>query len=343
MAVTEIPRRVRATVADVARAARVSTATVSRVINSPDVVALATRARVVEAIETLDYRPNAAARTLAGAATATMGLILPELSGPFFSELLSGVEEVARASGLHLLVAATEPDDTLAPTDSPFDSALADGTIVLPHAVGSLVIERLIRAGRPIVLVERTNARLPSVSFDGAAGATQAVHHLVEVHDRRRIAFLGGPIDSEASNLRRGAYASVLVDAGIPSDRRLIVHGAWSETDGVAMVGHLDRAGVDFDAVFAANDEMAIGAIRALERSGRRVPGQVAVVGFDDIVPARWVRPTLTTVVASPRVLGAEAARTLIALIRGEAVEPAARIPTSLVIRASCGCQYQEE
>ena len=332
-----------ATVADVARVAGVSTATVSRVLNSPEVVAEATRERVLAAVGALGYLPNVAARRLAGAETATLGLLLPELSGPFFSELLAGVEEAARAAGRHLLVSATEPDDTDAPLVPPIDPRSVDGTIVLPHAVDGRLVDQMVRSDRPVVLVERTHPDLPTVSVDGAAGAAAAVRHLVVDHGARRVACFAGPEDAEASRIREIAYATTLVAAGLEPDPALLVRGSWSEVDGRRLVERLLAAGRRFDALFAVNDETAIGAIRGLERAGLRVPDDVRVVGFDDIPLAGWMRPALTTVAAPPRLLGRTAAELLIDRIDGRPTPATVRIPASLVVRATCGCSHQEE
>lgn len=343
MALASKPRPAPATVADVARIAGVSTATVSRVLNSPEVVAPETRGRVLDAIEHLEYRPNTAARRLAGAATDTLGLILPELGGPFFSELLTGVEEAARAAGYHLLVAATEPDDTVATTLPPIDPQFVDGSIVLPHALGGWLVDRLARHRRPVVLVEVSHPRLPTVAFDGAVGSAEAVRHLVTVHGARRVACLAGPDDAEASRLREGAWSAALAAAGLEADPALLVRGAWSEVDGMRLVDQLLSEGRRFDAVFAVNDETAIGAIRGLERAGLHVPDDVRVCGFDDIPPARWMRPALTTVAAPPRTLGRTAAEVLIARIAQRPTPLSVRIPTSLVVRSTCGCSQEEE
>lgn len=331
-----------ATVADVARAAGVSTATVSRVLNTPEVVADTTRRRVLAAVEALGYLPNVAARRLAGAETATIGLVLPELSGPFFSELLSGVEEAARAAGRHLLVSATEPDDTDAPLALPIDPRSVDGTIVLPHAVGGGLVDQMIRTGRPVVLVERTHPELPTVSVDSAGGAAAAVRHLVVDHGARRVACFAGPEDGEASRIREIAYAMTLIAAGLEPDPALLVRGSWSEVEGLRLVDRLLSSGRTFDALFAVNDETAIGAIRGLERAGLRVPDDVRVVGFDDIPLAGWMRPALTTVAAPPRLLGRTAVEVLIQRIDGRPTPPQVRIPTSLVVRATCGCIQEE-
>lgn len=331
-----------ATVADVARVAGVSTATVSRVLNSSGVVAAPTRTRVLRAIESLEYRPNAAARRLAGAGTDTLGLILPELSGPFFSELLAGVEEAARAAGYHLLVAATEPQDSLAAALPPIDPMFVDGSIVLPHALDGGLVDRLVRNRKPVVLVERSHARLPTVAFDPAGGVAAAIRHLAQVHGVRRVACLAGPEDAEASRLREAAYAGELAAVGLDADPALLVRGTWSEMDGMRLVEDLLEAGHSFDALFAVNDETAIGAIHSLERAGLRVPGDVRVIGFDDIPLSGWIRPALTTVAAPPRTLGRTAAELLIARIAGRPTALATRIPTSLVIRSTCGCTQEE-
>lgn len=343
MAIVSKPRPTPPTVADVARAASVSTATVSRVLNAPEVVAVETRERVRDAIEALGYRPNAAARRLAGAVTETLGLILPEVSGPFFSELLAGVEEVARSSGYHLLVAATEPDGAAAPVLPPIDPLFVDGTIVLPDTVDGELVGRLAAHGRPIVLVERSHPDLPSVAFDSATGTEAAVRHLVNHHGARRVACLAGPADSEASRHREDAWARALAGAGLAADPALLVRGSWSEAGGIQLVERLLAEGRSFDALFAVNDETAIGAIRGLERVGLQVPGDVLVCGFDDIPPAGWMRPGLTTVSAPPRTLGRAAAEVLIARIAGETAPAAIRIPTAPVIRSTCGCSQEEE
>ena len=334
--------RTPATVNDVARLAGVSTATVSRAVNSPDIVAPDTRARVFDAIDQLEYRPNTAARRLAGSRTYTIGLTAPELSGPFFSELLAGVEEGARASGFHLLVAATEPDTVATASLPSMDPTFIDGSIVLPEAMDSALIDRLTSSGGPTVLVEASHRRLPTVGYDGASGASAAVRHLVD-HGARRVACLAGPGDAEVSRTREIAWADTLRAAGLEPDPRLLVRGTWSEVDGMRVVGELLAAGVEFDALFAVNDESAIGAMRGLERAGLRVPDDVRVCGFDDIPIASWMRPALTTVAARPRDLGRAAVGILIARMAGRSTPLATRLPTSLVIRSTCGCVQEEE
>jgi len=326
------------TVNDVARLAGVSTATVSRAVNSPDIVASETRSRVFEAIDRLEYRPNTAARRLAGARTDTIGLTLPELSGPFFSELLTGVEEAARAAGYHLLVAATEPHSAVTPSLPSVDPLFVDGSIVLPDAASDRLVERLAAGHGPAVLVEISHPHLPTVAFDGAVGAAAAVRHLVRDHGAQRVACLAGPEDAEASRHRETAWAAELEAAGLEVDPGLLVRGGWSEMDGARLVDGLLAAGRRFDALFAVNDETAIGALRGLERAGLHVPADVRVCGFDDIPLAGWMRPALTTVAAPPRALGRVAVEVLLGRIAKRPTPLVTRLPTSLVIRSTCGC-----
>ena len=329
------------TVADVARLAGVSTATVSRVLNLPHRVAPATRTRVIAAVQRLGYVPNSAARRLAGAPTGTLGLVLPELSGPYFSELLSGVEQVSRAAGLHLLVSSTEaldPESDLLPSLPPADPAFVDGTIILPHSLASSHIDRLVRQGRPTVLVERTHPLLPTVSFDPALGVREAIRHLVLDHGARHVACLAGPTDAEASIRRERLWAQELVACGVEAAGRLVMHGHWSEEEGREMALALVASGHPFDAVFAVSDEVAIGALHGFEQAGVRVPEDVLLIGFDDSPTAAWTRPPLNTVAAPARELGRVAAAQLIAAIEGRAATREVLLPTTLVRRASCGC-----
>lgn len=342
MALQAAPHDEPVTAADVARAAGVSTATVSRAVNAPHLVAEPTRARVLAEIAALGYEPNAAARTLAGARTNAIGLVIPEIATPFFSALLAGVEDVARARGMLLVVAATEPADVPVTRVPALARGLADGLIVLPDAVSDPVVPRLVRQGVPVVLVERRARGVASVAVDGRAGAFAAVQHLVAVHDRRRVALLAGPAGSEASREREAGWREALESVGLSPDAALVRRGGWSDVDAERALDELLAAGTTFDALFCANDEMAIGAMTALGRAGRRVPGDVAVVGFDDVDPARWVRPPLTTVGPSPRALGRAAAELLVGVVRGGRIPVNTRIPTTLVVRASCGCPSEE-
>ena len=248
-----------------------------------------------------------------------------------------------RGAGYHLLVAATEPDTVATVSLPSLDPTFVDGSIVLPDAMDARVIERLAAGHSPAVLVEVSHRRLPTVAFDGAGGAAEAVRHLVVDHGARRVACLAGPEDAEASRHRENAWAAELRAAGIEPDPALLVRGTWSEVDGMRLVDELLAAGHRFDALFAVNDETAIGAMRGLEQAGLRVPHDVRVCGFDDIPMASWMRPALTTVAAPPRVLWRAAVEILIARMAQRPTPLATRLPTSLIIRSTCGCAQEEE
>ncbi|MCY4036317.1 MAG: LacI family DNA-binding transcriptional regulator [bacterium] len=330
-----------ATAADVARMAGVSTATVSRFMNSPDLLARDTQQAVLGAVKQLNYRPNLAARNLAGGSTNCLGLVLPELGGPFFSELLAGVEEATREAGYHLLVAGTEPHEAFPLAFPSLNQQFVDGTIVFPDTLSPGMVENL--AGHPVVLVEVSHPSLPTVAFDPSVGVREAIRHLVCDHGAERIACFAGPVGAEASRRREEACADELRSLGLAADPSLLVRGDWSERAGRQMAERLLEQGRCFDAIFSVNDEMAIGAVREIERTGLRVPDDVRVCGFDDIPQARWMRPALSTVAAPPRTLGRTAAEVLLARITGRPTPSDVQIPTFLVARETSGCGQELE
>lgn len=162
---------------------------------------------------------------------------------------------------------------------------------------------------------------------------------MIEVHGRRRIVFLQGPEGHEDSEWRERGYRESLEAHQIPFDKSLVAVGDFSEAAAAAAIGQLMLDGTDFDAVFSGDDDASIGVLTALQRAGRRVPDDVAVVGFDDVPVARFLTPPLTTVRAPTEQVGADAVRQLARLIRGERAEPLILLPTELVIRQSCGCR----
>jgi DNA-binding LacI/PurR family transcriptional regulator len=339
---TRARNRSRATIKDVAKKAGVSIATVSRVINQSVPVSAETMAQVRAAIADLNYHPQTAARVLASQKTNTIGLIFPEISGDFVSPLLRGIEAEVRESGYALLVYATQGDDessTIRP--QPLGEHNTDGVVVF---VGSLPEEELFRfdqIGFPVVLVYRaspSSLSIPCVTIENKQGARALVDHLIEVHGLRRIAFLAGQEGHEDSHWREMGYRESLEAHGIPFDEELVAVGGFDRDVARATTRNWLEEGLAFDAVFAADDDSAIGVLAALSDAGKRVPKEVAVVGFDDIELSRYLTPPLTTVRAPTEQVGREAITQLVQLIRGEPVEPLVLLPTELIIRRSCGC-----
>jgi DNA-binding LacI/PurR family transcriptional regulator len=179
---------------------------------------------------------------------------------------------------------------------------------------------------------------IPVVTIENKSGAQKIIEHLIEVHGCQRIAFLQGPDGNEDSEWRERGYREALELHGLPFDPALVASGGYDERVAQASVEHWLMEGIEVDALFAGDDEAARGALSALQRAGKRVPQDVAVVGFDDVPVAGFLRPPLTTVRAPIEQVGRAAARQLLRLIRGERVEATILLPTQIVIRESCGC-----
>ena len=327
------------TIIDVARLAGVSTATVSRVINGTSAVVPETAERVRLAIQELRFVPRSAAQVLASRKTNTLGLILTEIRGAFFPHLLRGVEAATRAAGYQLLIYTVSD----IPADRPtlLGEHNTDGLLVFTSSLSLNELQRLSATGFPLVLMHQTPSdglEIPMVTIENKDGAERLVSHLIECHGRRRIVFLRGPAGHEDSAWRERGYREALAAHGLPVDERLITVGDFDEVTACASLQRLLQAGIDFDAVFAGDDDSAIGVFRALKAAGRSIPQDVAVVGFDDVQLASYITPTLTTVRAPIEEVGREAVRQLKRLIDGQPVEPLTLLPTELVIRESCGC-----
>ena len=332
----------RATIADVARVAGVSTATVSRVINQTAPVAPETTARVQAAIAALDYRPHTAARVLASNRTNTIGLVFPQISGYYFAALLRGIAAGAGDHGYDLLIYSAQESATQRTVCSyPVGEQNTDGLLVFTDGLPEDELRRLHARGFPVVLIHWSPPEgldIPSVTIENKASAYRLVAHLITVHQRRRIVYLAGPEAHEDSHWREKGYRQALAEHGIPFDPRLIASGEFNREIAHKTVARLCQDGVQFDAIFAGDDDSATGALTALLEAGKRVPEDVALVGFDDIEIARYLQPPLTTVRAPVERVGHEAVQQLVRLIRSGEADPLTLLPTQLIIRRSCGC-----
>jgi LacI family transcriptional regulator, galactose operon repressor len=331
------------TITDVARRAGVSIATVSRVLNGSTPVIEGTADRVRAAIDELHYRPRAAARILASRHTDTLGLLLPEIGGAFFSPLLRGIEAEARAASFDLLVHATShiPHASTPAPHRPLAEHNTDGLVVFTQSLDPDELARLYRLNFPVVLIYQNpphHLDIPTVVIDNTSGARRLVAHLIETHGCQRIAFLRGPKDNEDSEQRELGYRQALESHGIAFDPTLIGTGGFNDEEGQAATQRWLVDGLDFDAVFAGDDDTAVGVLSALHRAGKNVPRVIKVAGFDDLPVARFLSPPLTTVNVPIEKVGREAIRQLVRLIRGQPAQPRTMIHTQLVIRESCGC-----
>lgn len=326
------------TVHDVARHAGVSIATVSRALNDRERISAATRDHVLEIARSLGYQPNDLARSLAGMATQTIALLLPDITNPFFPELVKGVQTIADERG-HLLLLCHNADDGA--------KARADIAMLRRKKVDGILLVAGTLKGRgiasatsdlPTVVLDRRVPGLRSdvVTVDHRAGARKAVEHLLE-RGHRRIAHLTGPAGVSSSKERQAGWAEALRQRGIEPDEDLLVQGDFLEDGGYAGGKALIERNVDFTAAFAANDMSAIGLLKALTDAGRQVPNDVSVVGFDGIHLASYTTPALTTVAQPIFDLGRTAAERLLdRLETGETTDhQTVVLETELIVRGS--------
>jgi LacI family transcriptional regulator len=329
------------TIADVAHHAGVSIATVSRVLNKNVFVEEETTRCVQEAIAELGYVPRTAARTLASRRTKTLGLIMSDISGAFFSPMLRGIEAAVRQAGYSLLVYATGEIEEGRSTHRALGEHNTDGLLVFTDSLEIQELVRLYKIGFPVVLMHQSSpggTDIPTVTIENKDGAAKIVSHLIQVHGRRRIVFLRGLSTHEDAVWRERGYRDALVTNGIPFDDRFLIDGKFNEEVARDAMKKLIETGLDFDAVFSADDDSASGALLALREAGIRVPRDVALVGFDDAPFSPYLNPPLTTIHAPTEEVGSTATRQLLRLIQDEKVDPLILLPTELVIRSSCGC-----
>ncbi len=333
--------RTTSTIYQVARRAGVSIATVSRVQANHHAVTPQTRARVREAIDELGYRPSRSARQLAGQRHDATGIVFPDLSGPYYSEVILGYEEAASEAGLAVYILGTrgharanEQVEELADR--------VDGLLVMGRTVDDDVVRRTESAGVPVVMLARPPAgNADTVRAENIGSATVLTEHLID-HGVRSFTFLGDPQASPDASERYAGFASALRAREMPVPSP--VPTKFREADGYAATRTLLADLAPHSAIVAANDEIAIGAIRAAREHGLHIPRDLAITGWDDISLAEHVGPGLTTVRQPLRALGATAASLLIERICGDRTEPHHLVlETELVVRGSCGRHGEQE
>ncbi|WP_243042041.1 LacI family DNA-binding transcriptional regulator [Dyella sedimenti] len=334
----------KATIKDVAREAKVSIASVSRVLNGLGGVTADTQEAVRQAAARLHYVPDSAARSLITGRTHTIGAVLPDLYGEFFSELIRGIDLAARARGLHLLVSSSH--------DGVEDAAAAvramrgrvDGLIVLSQFVDQAFLEKNLPADLPAVLLDSPvdNPRYPAINIDNDAGAQAMVGHLLDV-GHASVAFITGPSGNFDAQQREKGYRAAMA-AHAPHMPLNIIAGDFTEESGYRAGRELLAQRPRPQAVFAANDMMAVGCLYAFKEAGLDVPGDIALAGFDDILIARYVTPALSTVRVSITDLGKSALLLLTGLMEGKAhTSPATRtLGCDVVVRDSCGAHQTD-
>ena len=329
------------TIKEVAREARVSVATVSRVFSGKGPVREETRQRVLEVAGRLQYVPHAGARGLITNTTGALGVLLPDLYGEFFSEVIRGVDLTARKSGYHVLVSSSHSDRSEVEGVLRALWGRVDGLIVMSPEADAEALRANLPAALPVVLLNCLveGDGFDAINIDNYGGALALTRHLIAL-GHRRIAFVGGAPDNYDARERLRGYRDALrtYGGGAPE---IEVPGDFSEESGHRAAGAILALDPRPTAVFAANDSMAVGLLSALQEAGVRVPGDVAVGGFDDIPVARFLSPPLTTVRVGIAELGALAMERLLAAVEeGDAFERRREVrPATLVVRGSCGAR----
>lgn len=325
------------TLEDVANAVGASAMTVSRAVNGRPGVGPELRSHILETAGSLGYRPNRIARGLASNRTSTLGIVIPDISNPFFSILVKGAIDVARAADKNVFIMNTDEEPALEKTAlASLAGEAIDGVIVAGSRLSKAALEAAVSGFDAAVLINRPSAgpHIDSISVDDKAGAMDAVAYLIG-KGRRRIACIAGPKASVSGRRRLLGYRHGLEAGGLPFNPVLVERCTPTLEGGALALSSLIARVPSIDAVIAYNDVVAISAIQALMESGRSVPGDVAVIGSDDVPFASLVRPTLSTIRVDIAALGRIAMSRLLALGEGGELSPSPVISPELIVRES--------
>lgn len=328
------------TIKDIARMADVSIATVSRVINHKNEgVSEETRSRILRIVKETDYYPNRIARGLVTKKTNILGLILPDITNPFFPGIARGVEDTASKYGYNIILCNS---DNKSEKEETYINILTENNVdgIICTSVTGFNNERMKKHKQkkiPFVFLDRSLYRenIPVVYSDGTYGMYEMVKYVIK-EGHRRIAYISGPEDNSSSAQRMTGYRQAIQMAGIPYDPDIVAIGSYQIKDGNECMRRLLESGHDFTAVVCANDLMAVGALDELKSREIKVPEEISITGYDDIYAAGITSPKLTTVAQPVYEMGCYAVEQLVGLIRGEKlVQSEIRLKPELIIRQS--------
>jgi len=316
---------------EIAREANVSVATVSRVLNGTKFVSEELQRKVLETIERQGYVANHVARSMVLKKTFTVGLIIPVVSQLFHQMIFTHTEMILEEAGYKMLVCRVK--DTAQSVQSYLDLLLenrVDGMILMHETSNPKVLEQLKKSQIPIVLtgIDIPGLSFPQVRIDDYQAAYDGTKYLL-AHKKKRIALVGG-WGYSVGDKRLEGYKTALAEAGIEIDSSLIIPGFYTMQSGSQAVSYLIKERIEFDAVFALSDEMAVGVMKELLEQGMDIPSQVSVLGFDGIELGRYTNPTLATVKQPIEQIGALAAERLLAMLNGEESEEILVVPHSI-------------
>lgn len=335
------PPRARVSIDDVAKAAKVSVATVSRVLNNPELVAAPTAERVQKVIADLNYQPNLFAKGLMTRRSNVLAIALPDIFGEFYSELLRGADTEARELGYHLLVSSEARLNHGAAPASHLAFGLVDGLALMITEPNETLIDEASRRDRPLVVldVDLRERGIDSVVVDNTTGTKEAVRHMLQTTPAARCFFVGGPRENFDTAERLSVFAQSLADAGHAVDDDQVTCGEYEMEFGEQWGReHARRGALDGAAVLAGNDEIAYGILTSAQEAGIAVPNQLRIIGFDNSRLSRLARPQLSSVRVPSAEVGAAAIRALVnRLNHPDAPATKQMLPTRLVVRESSG------
>ncbi len=323
---------------EVAARAKVSTATISRTINQSELVSPKTAERVWRAIRELGYYPNTQARALVSGKSRIFGLIISDISNPFFPELVKAFEDTAILHAYEVIVANTDyKSDRMGLCVRRMIERKVDGVAIMTSEIDRPLLDELSKRDMPIVFLDigKVKPLISNISVDYARGIRESVQHLVAL-GHKRIGFISGPSDLKSARTRRSAFLDCLRECGISEKHQIVVEGNHRVDGGQAAMREMLARPTPPTAVLTSNDLSAIGALHAIQNAGLRVPQDISVIGFDDIELSQYTQPPLTTVRLSRDELGRKAFHALSQAAEGTATAGQdIKIATSLVIRES--------
>jgi LacI family transcriptional regulator len=327
-----------ATIKDIAKKAGVAISTVSYALNNDHRVNVNTKKRIMEVAKELNYRPNGVARDLKMKKVKTIGIFMNDFGGPFYSELIRGVQEIVYSNGYDLIACSTYGEGEESTVHRFLKEKRIDGAILLAPTIPNELVLDVASDDFPIVVLDRElkSDHIYSVLIDNKQGAFKAVNHLINL-GYRKIGYLSGPNNSYDNLKRLEGLKSALEMNNLPFVPSWNVQGRFTEEGGYQAMKILLTSPNIPQAVFSANDEMAVGAIKALNEAGLKVPDDLAIIGFDDIRLASYIQPPLTTMSHHKYEWGTLATQILFYALQEKSARDTIFLPVELIKRESCG------
>ena len=325
------------TIKEIADRAKVSIATVSRALNNDQKVTPETKSLILKISEELNYRPNLLARNFAKKTSNIIGLVLPDLTDEFFTEIIKGVDEVTYKHGYYTMVASSHRYRSLEESLTALtNNGLVGGLILLISSVTKPIKDILDQSNLPVVLIAGTSKENDVVSIDNYSGAFNMTEFLIN-KNYRKLAHITGPPDNNDSQLRTKGFIDACKKHNIPLNKSWIVNGDFTKESGEKTCSRLVELKQKPEVIFASNDMMALGCYDILNSKGYKIPDEIGVVGFDDIFLSHYLTPALTTVRVQIEEVGRKAADILVKRLNGDTSKwHEIKVSTELVVRESC-------